>query len=156
VDVPAGIDNGQRLRVSGEGGAGAQGGRPGDLYVAIEVEPHEHFVRDGNDLIHRLDITMTEAALGTHLVVPALDGDIDLELPAGTQPGETRVYRNRGVPVLQGYGRGALKVVVNVQVPRHLNAEQRDLLERFAASAGENNYEADQSFLDKVRAVFRQ
>jgi molecular chaperone DnaJ len=111
-------------------------------------------VRDGDDLIYRQDITMIEAALGATVYVPALDGDIELKLPAGTQPGEVKVYRNRGVPVLQGYGRGDLKVVVNVQVPRHLSDEQREALEQFAALTGETNYEPDQSFLDKVRAVF--
>jgi molecular chaperone DnaJ len=154
VEVPAGIADGQRLRLSGEGGAGAQGGRSGDLFVRVVVTPDDRFVRDGDDLIYRQDITMVEAALGTTAYVPALDGDIELMLPAGTQPGEVKVYRNRGVPVLQGYGRGHLKVVVNVQVPRHLTDEQRDVLEQFAALTGETNYEPDQTFLDKVRAVF--
>jgi molecular chaperone DnaJ len=156
VEVPAGIADGQRLRLTGEGGAGAQGGRSGDLYVSISVEPHEHFVRDGDDLIYRLDVTMVQAALGTTAYVPALDGDIEVELRPGTQPSEVKTYRNRGVPALQGYGRGDLKVVVNVQVPRHLSAEHREILEQFAELTGEANYEPDQSFLDKVRAVFRQ
>ena len=156
VEVPAGIADGQRLRLTGEGGAGAQGGRSGDLYVSISVDAHEHFVRDGDDRIYRLDLTMVEAALGTTAYVPALDGDIEVELRPGTQPGEAKIYRNRGVPALQGYGRGDLKVVVNVQVPRHLSAEQREVLEQFAELTGDANYEPDQSFLDKVRAVFRQ
>ncbi len=156
VDVPAGIDHGQRLRLSGEGGAGAQGGRAGDLYVLVSVEEDEHFVRDGDDLIYRLDVTMTEAALGTTAHIPALDGSFDMELPSGTQPGEVKVYKNRGVPVLQGYGRGALKIVVNVLVPRHLSAEQQATLERLADTLGPANYEPDKGFLNKVRAVFRQ
>jgi molecular chaperone DnaJ len=156
VEVPAGIADGQRLRLTGDGGAGAQGGRSGDLYVSISVEPHEHFVRDGDDLIYRLDVTMVQAALGTTAYVPALDGDIEIELRPGTQPSEVKTYRNRGVPALQGYGRGDLKVVVNVQVPRHLSVEQREILEQFAELTGDANYEPDQSFLDKVRAVFRQ
>lgn len=156
VEVPAGIAEGQRLRLTGEGGAGAHGGRAGDLYVSIRVEPHDAFVRDGDDLIYRLDITMVEAALGTTQYVPALDGDIEVQLKAGTQPGEVKTYRSRGVPVLQGYGRGDLKVVVNVLVPRKLSDEQRDLLERFGELTGESTYEADQSFLDKIRAAFRQ
>ena len=156
VDVPAGIDHGQRLRLSGEGGAGAPGGRPGDLYVLIGVEPDEHFVRDGDDLVYRLDVTMAEAALGTTAHVPALDGSFELELPAGTQPGEVKTYRNRGVPVLQGYGRGALKVVVNVIVPRHLSEAQAALLRQFAEETTQSNYEPDKSFFDKVRTVFRQ
>jgi molecular chaperone DnaJ len=156
VDVPAGIADSQRLRISGEGGAGAQGARSGDLYVAISVEPHEQFVRDGDDLIYRLDLTMVEAALGTTAYVPALDGDIEVTVRPGAQPGETKVYRNRGVPVLQGHGRGDLKVVANVLVPRHLTAEQRELLEQFATLTTDANYEPDQSFFDKVRAAFRQ
>ena len=156
VQAPAGIADGQRLRLTGEGGAGAQGGRSGDLYVSISVEPHEHFTRDGDDLIYRLDITMVEAALGATAYVPALDGDIEVELRPGTQPGEAKIYRNRGVPALQGYGRGDLKVVVNVQVPRRLSAEQREVLEQFAELTGDADYEPDQSFFDKVRAVFRQ
>ena len=156
VDLLAGIAGGQTQIVRGAGGAAAQGGRPGDLRVAVAVEPDEHFVRDGDDLIYRLDVTMVEAALGTTAYVPALDGDIEVTLKPGTQPGEVKVHRNRGVPVLQGYGRGDLKVVVNVQVPRHLSSEQREVLEQFAALTSETNYEPDQSFLDKVRAVFRQ
>jgi molecular chaperone DnaJ len=156
VDVPAGIAHGQRLRLAGEGGAGAHGGRPGDLYVAIVVEPHDHLVRDGDDLVYRLDVTMVEAALGTTAYIPALDGDIEVQLKPGTQPGEVKTYRSRGVPVLQGYGRGDLKVVVNVLVPRKLSDEQRDLLEQFAELGGEADYEADQSFFDKIRSAFRQ
>ena len=156
VEIPAGIDDGQRLRLTGEGGAGSQGGRPGDLYVHVRVAPDEHFLRDGNDLIYRLDVTMIEAAVGTTVGVPALDGDIEITLRPGTQPGEVKVYANRGVPALQGYGRGALKVVVNVTVPRNLSAEQRELLERFAELTSDKNYELDEGFLDKVRAVFRQ
>ena len=156
VDVPAGIADGQRLRLAGEGGAGSQGGRPGDLYVAIAVAPHDEFLRDGDDLVYRLDVTMIDAALGTTAVVPALDGQIEVELKPGTQPGEIKRYRGRGVPALQGRGRGELKVVVNVLVPHRLNDEQRELLEQFAALAGESVYEPDPSFFDKVRAVFRQ
>ena len=156
VDLPAGIADGQRLRLSGEGGAGSQGGRAGDLYVHVRVKPDDHFLRDGDDLIYRLDVTMIEAAVGTKVGVPALDGDIELTLPPGTQPGEVKTYRNRGVPVLQGYGRGDLKVVVNVIVPRHLTDEQRELLEQFAEQTSAKNYERDESFFDKVKAVFRQ
>jgi molecular chaperone DnaJ len=156
VEVPAGIADGQTLIVRGEGGAGAQGGRAGDLRVLVRVQPHEQFLRDGDDLIYRLDVTMVDATLGTSVYVPALDGEIEVDLPAGSQPGEVKVFRNRGVPVLQGYGRGDLKVVVNVLVPRRLTDEQRELLEQFAALSGEKTYEPDQSFLDKVRAVFRQ
>jgi len=156
VEVPAGIADGQRLRLTGEGGAGAQGGRPGDLYVGITVEPHERFVRDGDDLLYRLDVTMVDAALGTTAEVETLDGDLEVRLSPGTQSGTVKVFKNRGVPSLQGYGRGDLKVVVNVVVPKRLTAEQRELLDQFAAATPAEAYEADPGFLEKVRSVFRR
>lgn len=157
VDVPAGIADGQRIRLSGSGGAPGPGGRPGDLYVAVTVLPDERFVRDGNDLIHRLDLTMVQAALGDTLEVPTPDGEgIELKLPPGTQPGDVRIFRGRGMPVLHRRGHGSLKVVVNVAVPRHLNAEQRELLEQFEALTTEKNYEPGDGFFDRVKAVFRQ
>lgn len=156
VEIPAGIADGQRLRLSGEGGVAGSGGRSGDLYVLVRVAPDDHFVRDGDDLVYRLDLTVVEAALGTKVGIPAFDGDFEFTVPPGTQPGDVKVYRNRGVPVLQGYGRGDLKVVIDVVVPRHLTAEQRELLERLGKLTTEKNYERDESFLDRVRAVFRQ
>lgn len=157
IEIPAGIDDGQRLRIGGRGGAAAPGGRPGDLYVSIGVLPDARFVRDGNDLIHRLDLTMVEAALGHTVSVPTIDGeDIELKLPAGTQPGHVRVFRGRGMPVLRRHGRGALKVVVNVIVPRHLSKEQKKLLQRFEQSATDETYEQDEGFFDRVKAAFRQ
>ncbi len=156
VEIPAGIAHGQRLRLTGEGGAGGPGARPGDLYVLARVRPDARFVRDGDDLVYRLDLTMVDAALGIKTVVPALDGDIELKLPAGSQPGDIKVFRNRGVPVLQGYGRGDLRVVLNVTVPRHLSDEQRELLQRFEELSTDKNYQPDEGFLDKLRAAFRQ
>ena len=107
-------------------------------------------------LVFRLDLTMVDAALGLKTIVPALDGDIELKLPAGSQPGDVKVFRNRGVPVLQGYGRGDLRVVLNVTVPRHLSDEQRDVLQRFEELSTDKNYQPDEGFLDKLRAAFRQ
>ena len=155
VEVPAGIADGQRLRLTGEGGAGGPGARAGDLYVLAQVRPDPHFLRDGDDLVYRLDLTMVDAALGVKTVVPALDGDIEVKLPAGSQPGDVKVFRNRGVPVLQGYGRGDLRVVLNVTVPRHLSDEQRDVLQRFEELSTDKNYQPDEGFLDKLRAAFR-
>jgi molecular chaperone DnaJ len=156
VEVPAGIDDGQRLRLSGEGNAGGPGARPGDLYVLVSVQPDERFIRDGDDLVYRLDVTMVDAALGLKTVVPALDGDIELRLPSGTQPGDVKVFRNRGVPVLQSYGRGDLKVIVNVSVPRHLDKGQRELLQSFEELTTDENYQPDEGFLDKLRAAFQR
>ena len=156
VEIPAGIDDRQRMRLSGQGGAGGPGARPGDLYVLVRVKPDERFLREGDDLIYRLDVTMIDAALGMTTVVPAPDGDLELKLAAGSQPGDVKVFRNRGVPVLQGYGRGDLRVVVNVTVPRHLNAEQREMLEKFEELTTDKNYQPDEGFLEKLRAAFRQ
>ena len=157
VEIPAGIDDGQRMRLTGRGGAASPGGRPGDLYISVGVLPDERFVRDGNDLIHRLDLTMVEAALGHTVTIPTIDGeDIELKLPPGTQPGHVRVFRGRGMPVLHRHGHGALKVVIDVIVPRHLSKEQRKLLERFEELATDATYEQDEGFFDRVKAAFRQ
>jgi len=156
VEIPAGIADGQRLRLGGEGGAGGPGGRPGDLYVLMRVAADDHFIRDGDDLIYRLDVTIVDAALGAKMGVPALDGDMEITVAAGTQPGDMKVYKNRGVPVLQGYGRGDLKVIVNVVVPRHLNVEQKELLKQFKKLSSARNYVPDESFVERVRAVFYQ
>jgi len=155
VEIPPGIHDGQRIRLSGEGHAGALGGRAGDVYVLVRISPHELFVRDGNDIVSSVDLTMTEAALGTRKQVPTLDGDMELEFRPGTQAGETRVLRGRGMPVLQGFGRGDHRLLVNLNVPHNLTDEQRRLLEDFARSEHEANYKADGSFFEKLRAAFR-
>jgi molecular chaperone DnaJ len=155
VQVPPGIHDGQQIRISGEGHAGQLGGRAGDVYVQVRVKPHARLVREGNDLFCTVDLTMTEAALGTTVRVPTLEGDTELELAPGTQPGRLHVLRGKGMPVLQGFGRGDQRVLVNVSVPRHLSDEQRRLLEEFEAASDENTYRADESFLGKLKSAFR-
>jgi molecular chaperone DnaJ len=155
IDVPPGIHDGQRIRLSGEGHAGEVGGRAGDAYVLVHVRPDARFVRDGNDIISSVDLTMSQAALGTNASVPTLDGDVDLEFKPGTQPGEVRVLRGKGMPVLQGFGRGDHRLLVNVAMPRNLSDEQRRLLEEFARAEHEANYKAEEGFFDKIRAAFR-
>jgi molecular chaperone DnaJ len=155
VEIPPGIHDGQRIRLSGEGHAGALGGRAGDVYVLVRVRPDPRFVRDGNDTVATVDVTMTQAALGTTIAVPTLDGDVEVEVEAGTQPGQLIVLRGRGMPVLQGFGRGDHRVLVNVGVPRNLSDEQRRLLAEFAESEHEANYKPDEGFFDKIRAAFR-
>jgi molecular chaperone DnaJ len=155
VDVPAGIHDGQRIRVSGEGHAGALGGRAGDVYVLVRVKPDPRFVREGNDIYTQVDLTIVQAALGATLPVETLDGPIELELQPGVQPGEVRVLQGKGMPVLQGFGRGDQRVLVNVSVPRHLNDEQRRLLEEFDAISDENTYKHDESFFEKLKSAFR-
>ncbi|HZQ16202.1 MAG TPA: molecular chaperone DnaJ [Gaiellaceae bacterium] len=155
VDVPAGIHDGQRIRLSGEGHAGASGGRAGDVYVLVHVRPDPRFVREGNDIFSQVDLTIVEAALGVTKVVETLDGEVELELPAGTQPGEVKVLRGKGMPVLQGFGRGDQRVLVNVSVPRRLSDEQRRLLEEFEAASDEHTYRHDESFFEKLKSAFR-
>jgi molecular chaperone DnaJ len=156
VDVPAGIHDGQRIRVSGEGHAGALGGRSGDVYVLVHVKPDPRFVREGNDIYSQVDLTIVQAALGATMTVETIDGTVELELPAGVQPGEVRVLKSKGMPVLQGFGRGDHRVLVNVSVPRHVTEEQRRLLEDFEAASDENTYRAnDESFFDKLKSAFR-
>jgi len=155
VEIPPGIHHGQQIRISGEGHAGGGGARAGDVYVEVDVKPDPRFVREGNDIFSTADLTITEAALGATVTVPTLDGDLDLEFSEGTQPGEIRVLRGRGMPVLQGFGRGDHRVLVNVAVPRRLNDEQRRLLEQFARSTDDETYRADEGFFEKLKSAFR-
>jgi molecular chaperone DnaJ len=155
VEIPPGIHDGQQIRLSGEGHAGSLGGRAGDVYVQVRIRPDPRFVREGNDVFSTVDLTMTEAALGTTVRVPTLEGEIELEFEPGTQPGEIRVLRGRGMPVLQGFGRGDQRVLVNVQVPRRLTDEQRHLLERFRQTADEDTYRPDEGFFQKLKSAFR-
>ncbi len=156
VDVPAGIADGQRIRVTGRGHAGERGGPPGDLYVLIRVREDARFVRDGDDLITAIDISGPQAALGVTVEVPTIDGPEALEIPAGTQPGETLVVRGRGMPSLRGRREGDLRVVVNVITPRNLNAEQRRMLERFSESLTHENLHSDEGVFSKLRRAFHR
>jgi molecular chaperone DnaJ len=155
VEVPAGIHDGQRIRLSGEGHVGSLGGRAGDVYVAVRIRPDERFVREGNDIFSQVDLTIVQAALGATVPVETLDGPVELEFEPGTQPGQVRVLRSRGMPVLQGFGRGDHRVLVNVTVPRRLTDEQRRLLEEFERLADDDTYRPDESFFDKLKSAFR-
>ena len=155
VDVPAGIHDGQRIRLSGEGHAGALGGRAGDVYVLVHVRPDSRFVREGNDIYSQVDLTIVQAALGATMTVETLEGPVEVELAAGVQPGEVRVLRGKGMPVLQAFGRGDHRVLVNVAVPRRLSDEQRRLLEEFGRSTDDETYRADEGFFEKLKSAFR-
>ncbi|HWT22107.1 MAG TPA: molecular chaperone DnaJ [Solirubrobacteraceae bacterium] len=144
VDVPAGIGDGQRIRLSGRGHAGERGGPPGDLYVLVRVREDERFVRDGQDLHTMVDVSAPLAALGTTVEVPTLEGEVPVEIPAGTQPGEVIELRGRGLPPLQRGRTGDLHVHVNVVIPRRLNREQRDLMERLADSLTDGNVRGEE------------
>ena len=155
VSIPAGIHDGQRIRIAGEGHAGEPGSRAGDVYVLVRVRPDERFVREGNDVFSTVDISMAEAALGVTLAVPTIDGDLELAIEPGTQPGDVRVLRGHGMPVLSGAGRGDHRVLVNVRVPRRLTDEQRRMLEEFASVENDQMYEDDGGLLGRLRAHFR-
>jgi molecular chaperone DnaJ len=153
VRVPAGIADGQRIRLAGRGHAGEHGGPAGDLYVVVRVEEDERFLRDGSDLITVIDVAAPLAALGTSVDVPTLDGPVPVEIKAGTQPGEEIRLGGRGMPPLQRGRTGDLRVVVNVTIPRRLSREQRDMLERFSGTLTDENMRADEGMIAKLRRV---
>jgi molecular chaperone DnaJ len=154
VDVPPGIADGQRIRLSGRGHSGEHGGPPGDLYVLVHVAPDERFIRDGDDLVTALDVPAPLAALGTTLSAPSLDGEVEVEIEPGTQPGAILTVPGKGMPRLRRPGRnGNLRVVVNVVVPRKLSKEQRRLAEELADSMTEDNLRLDESLLGKLKRL---
>lgn len=155
VAVPAGIADGQRIRVSGRGHAGERGAPPGDLYVLVRVRPDERFVREGDDLITALDVAAPLAALGVTLEVPTLDGPASVEVPAGTQPGEVLNVRGQGMPSLRGGRRGDLRVVVNIVIPRRLSDAQRELLGQLNDTLTDDNLRSEESVFSKLRRVLR-
>jgi molecular chaperone DnaJ len=154
VDVPAGVDSGSTLRLSGRGAAGPRGGAPGDLYVHLRVAEHERYSRDGNDLVTTVPISIAQAALGTTVVLPTLDGDEELVVPPGTQPGREFVLRNRGVPRLQGRGRGDLRAELVVEVPTKLDDEEEALLRQLAEKRGEAVSPPDKGLFSRIKSAF--
>ncbi|HEY8122917.1 MAG TPA: molecular chaperone DnaJ [Myxococcota bacterium] len=154
VRVPAGVEDGMRLRVAGEGEAGLAGGQAGDLYVVMAVNEHPLFKREGPDLLCEVPVLLTQAALGAEIDVPTLEGRVKLKIPEGTQSGKTFRLRGKGVPSVNSSARGDLHVRIFVEVPSRLNAKQRALLEQFAAESGAEAAPFTKGFLDKVRDLF--
>ena len=157
VDIPAGIADEQRIRLAGRGHAGERGGPPGDLYVLVRVAEDERFLRDGSNLVTVVDVPAPAAALGTTVTVPTLDGDEEIDVAAGTQPGTVVTLRGRGMPQIGRGRRGDQQVVLNVVVPRKLSGRQRELLEELRDSLTPDNLEepADESLLSKVKRALR-
>jgi molecular chaperone DnaJ len=152
VAIPAGIDEGHQIRLSNEGEVGVRGGPPGSLYVAVHVTPHPSLRREGTELVYEADISIAQAALGTTIAVPTVDGDEPLEIKAGTQPGAEIRLRGKGVPHLRRTGsKGDLHVFVNVVVPARLSKRQREILAEYAAESGESVATPPGGILDKVR-----
>ncbi|WP_003542315.1 molecular chaperone DnaJ [Desulfotomaculum nigrificans] len=154
VKIPAGVDEGSRLRLSGEGEAGLRGGPPGDLYIYITVRPHKFFVREGNDIICEVDLSFAQAALGATIEVPTLEGTAELKIPEGTQTGTIFRMRGKGIPYLNGSGRGDQHVRVKVVTPTKLTERQRELLKEFAKISGEKTHGSGKNIFEKMKDAF--
>jgi molecular chaperone DnaJ len=156
IKIPAGVDDGARMRISGEGELGINGGPPGDLYVVFRVKPHDFFERDGNDIFCEVPITFAQAALGDEIEVPTLDGKVKLKIPAGTQTGTRFRLRGHGVPYLNRSGKGDQHVKVVVVTPTKLTDRQKELLREFAEISGEEMHGSGETSLwDKMKKVLR-
>ena len=153
--IPAGVDTGSRLRSSGNGEAGWRGGPQGDLYVVLHVRPHEMFQRDGDDLLCEVPVSFVQAALGSEVDVPTLDGRTSIKVPAGTQPGTTFRLKGKGIKNIQGYGHGDLHVRINVEVPTHLSTAQKSKLQEFAELCNGKESPISQSFFEKAKKFFK-
>jgi molecular chaperone DnaJ len=155
VDIPAGVDSGSTLRLTGRGAAGVRGGGYGDLYVHVRVRPHPRFTRDGYDLVHDLHVPLTQAVLGAHLSFDTLDGEEDLVIPRGTQSGRVFRLRNRGVPHVEGRGRGDVLVRVSVDTPTDISREEEQLLRQVAELRGESVAPPDTGFFSRIKSAFK-
>ncbi|RAS92747.1 molecular chaperone DnaJ [Priestia endophytica] len=155
VKIPAGVDDGQQLRVAGQGEPGVNGGPPGDLFVVFSIRAHEFFEREGDDIYCEMPITFSQAALGDEVEVPTLHGKVKLKVPAGTQTGTNFRLRGKGVPNVRGYGQGDQHVVIRVITPTKLSEKQKELLRDFAEESGEAVDEHENSFFDRVKRAFK-
>jgi len=154
ITVPAGVDTGSRLRMSGEGELGERGGPPGDLYVFIHVKPHKLFVRQGDDLIYEVPISFVQATLGDELEIPTLEEKVKLKIPEGTQPGTRFRLKGKGIQHIRGYGHGDLHVRVRVEIPRKLNDKQKELLVKFAQISGDSIKPTSKGIIGKMKDAF--
>ena len=149
INIPAGIDHGQTISLRGQGHAGKNGGPAGDLLVTVMVQPHDVFRRDGTAVFCEAPITFTQAVLGAELEIPTIDGKVKYTIPEGTQTGTVFRLKGKGIPVLNGRGRGDQYVTVTIETPRNLNREQKDALRKFSETLNEGNYEKHRSFFKK-------
>ena len=156
IEIPAGVAEGMQLSVSGKGNAGRQGGPPGDLYISIEEKPHAELQRDGENLIYDLYLNFADAALGTSIEVPTIEGRVKIKVPAGTQSGKIFRLKEKGLPSLQSYGKGDQLIHVNVWTPKKLTAEERELLEKLKSMPNfdPSPRKSERSFFEKMRDYF--
>ena len=152
--MPPGVEEGTRIRYAGEGDAGRSGGPRGDLYVVLSIRPHDFFERDGHDLHCVIPISFPQAALGAEIEIPAIDGDVIIKIPEGTQSGKELRIRGKGVPFLDDHGRGDLIVKVMVQIPRKLNRLQRELVTKLSESLVVENKPTSRGLLEKMKDLF--
>jgi len=151
ASIPAGIDNGQTISIRGQGNAGKNGGPAGDLLITITVRPHELFRREGTSVLCEAPVTFAQAVLGAELEIPTIDGKVKYTLPEGTQSGTTFRLKGKGIPAINGRGRGDQYVTVYIETPKNLNKTQKEALKRFAETLGENNYEERKNFFRKFK-----
>ncbi|AHD06352.1 molecular chaperone DnaJ [Paenibacillus larvae] len=154
IKIPAGVDDGAQLRVSGEGEGGLRGGPPGDLYVVIRVNPHDFFEREGDDIYCEVPLTFTQAALGDEIEIPTLTEKVKLKIPAGTQTDTYFRLKGKGVPRLRGYGQGDQHVKVVVVTPTNLKEEQKELLREFGKLNGEHTHEQQKTIFERMKKAF--
>lgn len=154
VKIPAGVETGSRLRLQGEGEAGFRGGPPGDLYVVITVREHPIFTRDGEDVLCEVPVSFPQAALGSEIEVPTIEGKVKMKVPAGIQSGAHFRLKGKGIARLGGYGRGDEIVTVIVEIPTKLTQRQKELLEEFAKISGQDANPLSKGFFEKVRNLF--
>jgi molecular chaperone DnaJ len=156
IKIPAGVDTGSQMRLSGEGEAGVNGGGPGNLYITINVQAHEFFQREGDDLIYDLPLNFAQAALGDEVEIPSLEGRMSLKIPAGTQSGRVFQLRDKGMPHLRGGGRGNELVRVRVITPTSITKEQRRLFEQLGSSLGSAELHEDKGIFGRIRDEFKE
>ena len=156
LNIPAGINDGETIRISGKGDAGLNGGPAGDVYVTVEMMSHPLFEREGSDIYCEVPITYAQAVLGAEITVPTIDGDVRYTIPEGTQSGTKFRLRGKGVKLLRRDARGDQYVTVNVEVPKKLSKRQKDLLQEFDNSLDEKNHSKRESFFDKLKQLRRK
>lgn len=154
VSIPAGVDDGNQIRMMGEGQPGANGGPNGNFYLDVDVAPHKFFQRNGSDIYLDLEINMAQAALGDEITLPTVDGDVKLRIPPGTQPGRVFRLKDKGVPIVNRSDRGNQMVTVNVQIPTNLNKEQKELLEALGKTMGTEIKIQERNIFDKIKDAF--
>lgn len=154
ITIPAGIADGQILNIGGHGNSGINGGPAGDLHVSVRVKSHEVFQRRGDDVWCEMPVTVAQAMLGSEITVPTLDGRVSYSIHEGTQPGDVFKLKGKGIPHLNGRGRGDQYVKVNIEIPRNLNSKQKDAVKNLEVQLGEKNYSKQKSFREKLKKMF--